>query len=692
MGWIKKTLKKAIKAVTKNSSAVGAVLGSVTGIGALSGIAGSLLLNNSSSSSNTSTGTNNIVVHDTNVLFPAMDITFEGNLFKPNTRLYVLFDGRDVSSYIQPDGKTTGSPLITDGAGYIKGVFHLPNTNSMRFVQGKKELHFTDNLNTTNESTYAITYITYSGSDDKTDIQDAGGTQTSVSRADPMVQSFLVLDKGGIYLNAVNLYFLSKDNKYPVLFQIREVDEDTVSDLYLTNSNYILNPSDVNVSTDGSVATTVKLHSPVYLQEGKEYAIYLVTNAPASYKLATCIYGETNSKNQLSTKDPRIVAMMKNLGGTAWLKDTTRGIKFILYKCAFDTTKKYTLALDNEDLPLTLLDNNSLSTTASTNKITVTDPKHGFVAGDFVTIKGLPANTDYAGINSNYINGVHKIDSVTYNTYTFSSYQHENTETPIPTTASSTIIFGTNVSTDTEYQYDILTINNAEILLSNTTLNYTFKGLSGRSLDGSEIPNVFDTTFSDITNRVDYNAPKVKKINSPYNESNLNPGSAKSLQVNVSFSTSNENISPVVDVANTNAILVENVINNQSDGEVEDINTTGIARYITKDIQLSTQSNGVQVRFQGNLQGSANVKVFYKILPIESTGTLADQNWVEMTLDTEVPKSSNSTEFNNYQYTARNLPLFKAFKTKVLMTSTDSTKVPLIKTYRAIAFQSIDNE
>ena len=117
-----------------------------------------------------------------------------------------------------------------------------------------------------------------------------------------------------------------------------------------------------------------------------------------------------------------------------------------------------------------------------------------------------------------------------------------------------------------------------------------------------------------------------------------------------------------------------------------------ISRYITKDISLNSQSNGLQVRFQGNLQGSASIKIYYKVLPIEATNTLADQNWVEMTLDTEVAKANNDTTFSDYRYTAYNLPLFKAFKTKVVMLSPDSTKVPLLKSYRAIAFQSMDNE
>ena len=72
--------------------------------------------------------------------------------------------------------------------------------------------------------------------------------------------------------------------------------------------------------------------------------------------------------------------------------------------------------------------------------------------------------------------------------------------------------------------------------------------------------------------------------------------------------------------------------------------------------------------------------------------TLDDEPWVEMQLDSDVSKSSNSTTFMPYKYTVYDLPLFKTFKTKLIMTSPDSTKPPLVKVYRAVAFQSVDNE
>ena len=683
----KKSVKKLVKHVVG-----GSIVGNLLGIGCVAGVALSLVTNHSSSSSSTNSGSVTTVQNDVNVYMPAMNISFDGELFKPSTRIYVFFDGKDISAYVTPTGGTMGAPLVSTTSGHISGVISIPNNDSIRFIQGKKQIKFTDSSkNDGTETTFAETYFTYSGNQDQTNYQDLGGIQTSTPTADPMVQSFMILDNGGIYLSSVDLYFLAKDTQYPILFQIREVVEDSVSSAYLANSNYILKPNEINISGDGSVATTITLSSPVYLQEGKEYAIYLFTNAPSTYNLATCVYGQTNTYNQLSTKDPRIGSLMKYLGSDAWLRDNSRGLKFTLNKCAFDTSRAYTLALDNVQLNTKLLENNSISTTNGTNIITIKDKGHSFNIGDYVTVQGLPENTQYGGINSNYINGIHRIDSITWDTYSFSTVMISGTETIIPDTAVSTVSFGINITTDYGYQYDVLLLNNNEMVLSNSNLSYTYKGLSGQSLDGNETPNVFDSGFTEVTNKIDYNTARVKKVNSPYNEANINPGSARSLQIDVAFKTSNENITPVIDASNTNAILVENLINNQYTDEIND-SGNGIARYITKDVALRAQSNGIQVRFSANVQGNADVRVFYKILPIGSTGTLADQPWVQMELDNEVSKAINEFTYNDYIYTKQDLPLFRAFKTKVLMTSPDSTKPPLIKVYRAIAFQSVNNE
>ena len=88
----------------------------------------------------------------------------------------------------------------------------------------------------------------------------------------------------------------------------------------------------------------------------------------------------------------------------------------------------------------------------------------------------------------------------------------------------------------------------------------------------------------------------------------------------------------------------------------------------------------------GAIQACASVSVYYKALPVASNDSIDTLNWVEMPIKTEPIKSSNDNDFQQYVYQIENLSPFKAFKIKLVMNSTDSTRVPLLGRFAAIAF------
>jgi len=89
------------------------------------------------------------------------NITFIGQCFMPNVRLYPFFDGVDVSAYVTPastfyTSDTTivaGSPLITTAAGKIEGTFAIPDykyagqRNVPKFKTGNVEFRLTMSSN-----------------------------------------------------------------------------------------------------------------------------------------------------------------------------------------------------------------------------------------------------------------------------------------------------------------------------------------------------------------------------------------------------------------------------------------------------------------------------------------------------------------------------------------------------------------
>ena len=691
---------------------------------------------------NTSTST---VKEDTTIYIPSTLVQFTVSMLKPNTRLYVFFDNKDISRYVQPTGISEPIPengyssvyeLITDSTGYASGTFRIPNNNKMKFIAGQREVVLTDSSTNQNPTTYAKASYIYTGTSENPDNPNLDSSISSdETNISPVIQSFYVGENGGMYVSKIGLFFYEKDSNQSMLLQIREVVEDRVQAGYIPGTSVTINPSNIVTNTDAlnSTPTWVEFPNPVYLSEGKEYAIYLVTNS-SNYIMHMVDYGK-QTNNVTATKDISSRSFIKYAGINNWVRDNSRGLKYIIQKCQFDTTNTYNLALGNVALGTKILPNNSLSVRHGDNTITVTDPNHSFSVDGFVTISNLPPNPsspdgNYAGIPIDQINGVHQITEVTWNTYSFNNYWTGNNYDTIYeiNAANSDLVFGTGVRTDYDYQYDNLVLNINDLKLAGTSLTYQIKGQSGQSLDGSEQPYAMDSSSENIVAKTIFRPTRVKKVSSERNSDKFSVPGYKSLQVNATLSTNNPNVSPMIDKYNMNAIIVENLINNRNStefinninmkGSVEQvsnlppssnqigdayiISTTGVtyvwdgeewivqgeacARRIWKTVNLYESASGLKVTFQGAIQANSDVSVYYKVLGVDENVSIDTKDWVKMELERDVTKSLNEYDYQQYSYLVDNLNQFRSFKVKLVMNSTDSTKVPLVKKFAAIAF------
>lgn len=652
------------------------------------------------------TNTSTKPVADTTIYIPATTIQFTVSMLKPNTRFYAFFDGKNVNEYIKPTGLNQGDAIITDDSGYISGDFLLPNKSSMRFIAGQREFLLTESPNGDKMGSYAISTYSYTGNSDNPDNPslDATTNDDTIYAVEPLIQSFVCGETGGMFLSKVGLYFASKDFNSPLLLQIREVINDKISTSYLPGSSVTLYPKDIITSTNAlnSEPTWVEFGNPIYLSEGKEYALFLVTNG-SNYIMHMVDYGQ-QTNNITASKDISSRSLIKYVGANNYIRDNSRGIKYILQKCKFDTSNTYTLSLGNY-IPrdsdgkyinhTRLLLDNSLKINKGTNTITVTDPNHSFNVGSFVTISGVPVGSygsyiDDAGVQQSLdvrqINGLHEIIDVTWNTYTFDNYYDNNTKKEYPQFTINEI-FGKDVYTDYDVQYDNLVLNINDMLLTGSSLKYNIKGISGKSIDGYEIPYVSDIASEYIEPKTIYKTPKVRKIASLENSIRRGFPNNKSLQVEAIFKTDNENISPIIDKYNSNIITVENLINNKNSNELSNTNNDACARMIFKTVNLYEQATGLNISFYGSVQANTNVSVYYKILEYGDTSSIDDKEWVLMEAKGSINKSLNEDDFQlfTYQMEDTNKP-FSAFKIKLVMNSNDSTKVPLIRKFAAVAF------
>jgi hypothetical protein len=197
--------------------------------------------------------------------------------------------------------------LISDISATLIGSFYIPNPNQSsnpRFESGNKVFTLINNISNdqNNATTIAEEGFVSSGTietvqeniisvrnariENKREFEERAtarttGTQVISTQAissssrtnvdivwyDPLAQSFLVEDETGIFLTKCEVFFSSKDDlDIPVTFQLRTMQGGFPTQKVIPFSEVILNPSEVNVSADGSVPTTFTFKSPVYLE------------------------------------------------------------------------------------------------------------------------------------------------------------------------------------------------------------------------------------------------------------------------------------------------------------------------------------------------------------------------------------------------------------------------------------------
>ena len=117
--------------------------------------------------------------------------------------------------------------------------------------------------------------------------------ERQVGYYDPLAQTFLIDDEGGVFLTSVDIFFSTKDSAIPVTVQIRDVVNGYPGQKILPFSETTLNPGSVNTSTDGSAATKFTFASPVYIQSNVEYCFVVMANSQ-EYNAYVARIGETS--------------------------------------------------------------------------------------------------------------------------------------------------------------------------------------------------------------------------------------------------------------------------------------------------------------------------------------------------------------------------------------------------------------
>jgi hypothetical protein len=248
-----------------------------------------------------------------------------------------------------------------------------------------------------------------------------------------------------------------------------------------------------------------------------------------------------------------------------------------------------------------------------------------------------------------------------------------------------------------------------------TRVSTSVRTISGTSAGGNEVSFLDQGFEPTILNETTF-FPTVRMVASKVNEAqrlSTLPRN-KSLSLKVDMTTSDKNLSPVLDVQNATFILGRNKVNSPVSDYSTDSTTNALngdkhgSLFVSRKVNLAQPATSLKVFVAANVQPEADFRVFYRLFSADSSEV--SQNYrafpgYENMIDTDgdgfgddvIDISKNSgradakvkkngkNDFSEYQFTINDLEQFNGFVIKIVMTSTNEAVPVRLKDFRAIA-------
>ena len=268
--------------------------------------------------------------------------------------------------------------LISDRFGKLKTSFFIPSPGvdtNPRWATGTRTLRLSTDendsrlagavasaaetnyeasgtLNTVQENILAVRNAEVVR-DTVTQEQTVRSTRTEVRQIgwyDPLAQSFIVDETGGVFITSVDVYFFKKDDNIPVSMQVRTMENGYPTTTILPFSDVTLEPSQVQLSESAAVATKFTFDAPVYIPQSIEHCFVLLSDSN-SYQIWISRMGEIDiSGDRTISEQPYAGVLFKSQNASTWTADQYEDLKFIVNRAEFSNTVNSKLVLNNTAL------------------------------------------------------------------------------------------------------------------------------------------------------------------------------------------------------------------------------------------------------------------------------------------------------------------------------------------------------
>ena len=279
---------------------------------------------------------------------------------------------------------------------------------------------------------------------------------------------------------------------------------------------------------------------------------------------------------------------------------------------------------------------------------------------------------------------------------------------------------GFNTKASQNIPFQIISPNVQNLTVPGTNVTAVMRTVSATSLNdgmgqGADLP-FQDKGYESITlNKSNYlTSPRM--VASRTNENNQSvlqnfPGN-RSLGFTLTLETSDTKLTPVIDLERMSAITISNRIdapvkNYKTDNRVNTIqDDPSSCQYISKENQLENSATSIKIMLNANINEYSDIRAFYAIsdkanfdpvfIPfpgfknLDAQGQIIEVDQSDGRPDKFTPKEdvgkfkSNELQFREYTFTANDLPTFKNYRIKFILTSSNQTWVPRVSELRVI--------
>ena len=264
---------------------------------------------------------------------------------------------------------------------------------------------------------------------------------------------------------------------------------------------------------------------------------------------------------------------------------------------------------------------------------------------------------------------------------------------------------GKDVFATQNVQYETLTPTVATMNLPETTIRALVNTTTGTSIgDGStqidqaSFINTGDFLEVVLNDQNFFTGPRL--ICSQINENNKMEG-AKSFTMQIQLSTSNTNLTPVIDLDRCSLITTSNRINywpggsatipsqanidRSADTSTDPTGDQNDAVYCTRLARLANESRSLRLAFQITRNADAFIYPYYKVFTFGASTRPEDVDWTPFPENINYDSTpSEELLWKDFEYEVKGLN-FNAFQIKLVMKSKNQASVPLIADLRATA-------